>query len=244
MNHPKGLNQLWKRDVPDKDTPVENRVSPQRIAAQIRSRKSLTDRTFDQLLRGEFQACSGVHWTPLHVAIAAAEWLDEVGVKTVVDLGSGAGKFCVAAAIAGVASFTGIEQRPRLVAAARELAHSFGVSDRVRFVAGTMGEVPIPAANAYYLYNPFGENLFPHDDCIDTDVELGDQRYLRDVALVEGLLRDFPVGTHVLTYNGFGGVIPGSYRAVRTDREVPNVLRMWRKERPDDGGRSYSSDEL
>ena len=45
-----------------------------------------------------------------------------VDVQSVVDIGSGAGKFCVAAALGSGCRFTGLEQRPRLVAAARTLA--------------------------------------------------------------------------------------------------------------------------
>jgi len=79
------------------------------------------------------------------------------------------------------------------------------------------------------MYNPFGENLFGLEDRLDDDVELCGARYLRDVAAVERLLRDAPAGTFLLTYNGFGGDLPADYREVRVDRELPSVLRMWRK---------------
>jgi hypothetical protein len=50
-----------------------------------------------------------------------------------------------------------LEHRPHLVAAARELARAFGVDDRVTFVHGALDPATLPAADVYYLFNPFGE---------------------------------------------------------------------------------------
>ena len=52
---------------------------------------------------------SGQHWTQLVVAKRAAEWLDALRIRIVVDIGSGVGKFCVAAALVGHCRFTGLE---------------------------------------------------------------------------------------------------------------------------------------
>ena len=187
------------------------------------------DRSFDRFLPDELRIVSGQHWTPLVVALRVAEWLDGLGVRRVVDLGSGAGKFCVAAAIASSCQFTGIEQRPHLVHAARALARSFAVEDRVRFIVGTLGQLEIPDADAYYLYNPFGENLFGPEGHVDDVVELSEERYMRDTSLVERFLKHAPVGTYVVKYNGFGGIMPGTYKPIRIDHGMPNVLRLWRK---------------
>jgi hypothetical protein len=204
-------------------------LSPEQIASAMRSGTPPEDESFDQHMPAEMRAVSGTYWTPLVVAARAAEWLGELGVESIVDIGSGAGKFCVAAALAGPGRFTGIEHRPRLVAAARALARDFGVEDRVSFVDDVLGEGPVPAADAYYLYNPFGENLFWYGERLDDDVELGEGRFARDVAATEALFQGAPVGTYVLTYNGFGGRLPPDYEALRVDRTLPNMLRLWRK---------------
>ena len=48
------------------------------------------------------------------------------------------------------------------------------------------------------------------------------------LSIVAGL--DTPTrGTYLLTYNGFGGAVPRTYEQVRVDRDLPNVLRMWRQ---------------
>jgi hypothetical protein len=215
----------------DELTPVDGLPSPRRIADAIRLGRSPADRVFDRFLPGQLRVVSGQHWTPLMVAMRAAEWLDEVGVESVVDVGSGVGKFCVVAALSGRARFTGVEQRGRLVAAGRNLASLFGVQDRVSFVHGTFGKDPVPEAQAYYLFNPFGENLLGLSGHLDDEVELSGVRYVRDITAIEQLLRDAPLGTYLLTYNGFGGKVPAGYQTLRVDRELPNVLRMWRKMR-------------
>lgn len=200
-----------------------------RVAAAIREGRCPPEREFDRFLPFELRPMSTTYWSRLCVALRAAEWIRELGVRTVVDVGSGPGKFCVIAALATEARFIGVEQRERLVLAARDLARTFGVADRVQFVRGTFGDMPLPVAEAYYFFNPFGENVFGPEDRLDHDVELGNSRYLRDVASAEQLLDDLPSDTYLITYNGFGGAVPKSFQDVRVDRELPSVLRMWRK---------------
>jgi predicted RNA methylase len=228
-------DQLTRADAP----------LPGCIARALRRGQRPTDRVFDRLLPRSVRRASARYWTPLAVTQRAAEWFQQLGVRSVVDIGSGAGKFCVATALCVPARFTGIEQRAPLLAAACELARRFELEDRVTFVHGRLGDAPLPQADAYYLYNPFGENLFGPDGQLDGEAELSHERYLQDVARVEQLLQEAALGTCVLTYNGFGGEIPSSYREVYVDRELPNLLRLWRKTSEDRGGRrerGWSSD--
>lgn len=202
---------------------------PEHIAAAIRRGRWPSDDDFDRYLDDELQVMSPSYWSQLVVAACAARWLSQVGAETVVDIGAGAGKFCVATALATRCRFIGLEQRARMVSAASALARCFGVDDRVRFEHATFGEDPVPQADVYYFYNPFGENLFPYEDRLDLEVELSRHRYVACVAAAEDLLRSAPLGTYVLTYNGFGGRVPASYVPVESERRLPCVLRMWRK---------------
>jgi hypothetical protein len=202
----------------------------QRLARSLRTGDGATDHTFDCFLPEPLRALSPQYWSPLAVVTQAARWLDDVGVRSVVDIGSGAGKFCVAGALLGRCRFIGLEQRAFLVDSARRLAHLFDVDDRVRFVRGALRAVPIPVGDAYYLFNPFGEYRFGPASRVEAHAETGDQRDA-DVAAVERLLRRVPVGTWLLTYNGFGGRVPDGYTLVRVDWQLPSPLRLWRKER-------------
>lgn len=206
-------------------------TAPRQLAEALRVGLCPKDGDFDCFLTYELQVVSEQHWTPLAVAQRAAKWFYELNVRSVADIGSGAGKFCVAAALAGRCHYTGLEQRLRLVSAARALAKLFGLNDRVEFVHGTLGHIATPVADAYYLYNPFGENLFSPSGHVDEEVEFSDARYAHDIAAVGDLLQQAAVGTYVLTYNGFGGRVPSCYDEVRVARDLPNVLRLFQKTR-------------
>ncbi|WP_437587085.1 hypothetical protein [Sorangium sp. So ce1000] len=214
------------------------------VAEALRAGRSPRNRDFDRFLPDDLRVVADHFWTPIEAAVRTAQWLDEFDVRSVVDVGSGAGKFCVVAALAGRSRFTGIEQRPRLVMAARNLARVFEIEDRACFVEAALGRADVPRADAYYFFNPFGENLCGREDHLDEDVELGVDRYQRDTAAAEELLNEAPLGTYLLTYNGFGGRVPDSYDEVRVDRELPNVLRMWRKARLVAAGPGLRADEL
>lgn len=187
------------------------------------------DSAFDRFLPDDLRVRSALHWTPQDVAVRAATWVDDLGIGTVVDIGSGVGKFCIAAALSGKATYVGIEQRVRLVNESRRLVERFGLEARVRFIHGTLGSTYLPSAEAYYMYNPFGENLFGAEGQIDGDVELSEDRYQRDVRAAERMLAEVPRGTFLITYNGFGGQVPPTFRRVRVARDLPNVLLVWEK---------------
>jgi hypothetical protein len=104
-----------------------------------------------------------------------------------------------------------------------------------------MTDMGWPKADAYYLYNPFGENLCRFEHPIDREVELGIDRYKREIADAERFIEHAPRGTFVVTYNGFGGRIPDSYEQVAIYRDHPYELRMWRKERQAGSGRVLRS---
>jgi hypothetical protein len=165
----------------------------------------------------------------LIVAARAARWFDELNIRSVVDIGSGIGKFCIAAALLSRARFLGIEQRAELVAVARVIAQIYGVDSRAGFVEGSFDEVTVPLADAYYFFNPFEENLFNEGSELDNEVELDRWRFTRDVSAARALLRAAPVGTYVLTYNGLGCRLPASYTTVRTARDLPCALRLARQ---------------
>jgi hypothetical protein len=184
----------------------DDEASPEAIAAALRAGRIPADGAFDRHLPSELAQASSEFWTPLAVAVRAGSWFRKAGVRTVVDIGAGVGKFCVAAALAGDCVCLGIEHRSELVSVAESLAQRFGCEGRVGFIEGAFGDVCIGGADAFYLYNPFGENLCDHGECLDRTVALG------------------------VTYNGFGGRMPSSFSETEQDRTFPNALRMWRKE--------------
>lgn len=155
-----------------------------------------------------------------------ADWLRQTQVQSVVDIGSGAGKFCVAASLLTSCRFIGLEQRASLVDMARALATLFDVADRVTFLTGDFGALPTTVADAYYLYNPFGEYDFDSNQYAELDVPFNDQTLARDLFAVTHLLSLAPAGTLVITYNGFGGALPRSYEQIAVDVRFPCALRL------------------
>lgn len=198
---------------------------------------SLSDADLDGRLPPALQAQAHQHWTPVAVTRLGVQWLAAAGVHSVLDLGSGAGKFCVAGACLTSLTFTGVEHRPHLVTAARDLAAAWAVADRVTFLEGDLALAETLSAEALYLYNPFGENLLAPPGHLDDTVELNRRRYQRETARVEGWLARRPRGSWLLTLNGFGGRIPDTYDLVQAEATEVAPLRLWqRTRRPDQGG--------
>lgn len=209
--------------------PHQRRRAARRLIDVLQAGGCPPDRVFDCLLPEPLRVVSPQYWSPLPVAKRAAEWFRDVRVQSVVDIGSGVGKFCVATAILGECRLTGLEVRPFLVRSARTLARLFELNQRVRFVSGALGTVPTPQADAYYFFNPFGAYAFGADALTNGDGMFNAAQQAHSVTVAERLLRRVPIGTWVLTLNGFGGRMPEGYDVIRVDWTVPGALRLWRK---------------
>lgn len=210
-------------------------ATPRQLVVAIQAGCIPADEAFDRFLPDDLRWASSDFWTPLEVALTVASWLADIGARTVLDVGAGVGKFCVAASLLTDCVYCGIEYRPRLVTVARELARRFDVEARVGFIEGAFADTNVLRTDAVYLYNPFGENLRSDDGWLDDTVALGHARFRHDVALVQRFLDSLPAGAHVVTYNGFGGRMPECFVEVRTDHTFENALCMWRKDQAIDG---------
>jgi hypothetical protein len=188
----------------------------------------ITEDDFDRVFPEFVRQRSGQFWTPVEVATRAAAFLAPSPSARVLDVGSGAGKFCIAGALATGASFSGIEQRAPLVAIANMAARRLG-AERTEFAAGTIEDVDWSLYDGFYFFNPFEENIFREQGCFDTSVVLSEERFWRDIAFIEKVLALVPIGTRVATFHGFGGTIPASYELVDQEPHRGGVLRFWTK---------------
>jgi predicted RNA methylase len=191
----------------------------------------IDDPTFDRLYPDAVRAVSPCYWTPVAVAYRAAQLFASQDVKSVLDVGSGAGKFCLTAACSRPdVIFTGIEQRPHLVETARQVAARLRI-ENVRFHSGDATDLRSADHGGFYLYNPFAENVYNDQERLDSTVELSRSRFFSDVWRMFFAFTSAPLGTSIVTYNSFGGPIPSTYELVHAERAEIEWLRLWVKRR-------------
>jgi SAM-dependent methyltransferase len=223
------MNQNRAGAAEDRDGAYLSNLLASEVAEAVSSGNSPSDQAFDRFMPERLQLVSARYWTPVRVAMRAAAWLDELNVRSVVDIGSGPGKFCLIAALASRCAFLGVEQRHELVAVARSLAKLYHLQHRVSFIEDTFGDGPPPHADAYYFYNPFVESVLDEDAWLDESVEHGEARHVRDLLAAEHWLGQAPLGTYVLTCNGIGSELPHCYDEMRADLSFACPLRLWRR---------------
>ncbi len=225
---------MTRRSTPQddalRDARRAERLAARRLASALRAGRPVADDAFDRFLPQELRDVSYYYWSPLSAVRCAAAWLRKARVRTVVDIGSGAGKFCVAGALLTRCDFIGLEQRASLIAPARDLAEMFGVADRVTFVHGDCGGATTPVGDAYYLFNPFGEYAIGSPRFAEPGVVFSPETYQADLAAVTHLLARAPTGTMVITLNGFGGKPPAGYVQIDIGLGLRGTLRLWRKQ--------------
>lgn len=200
------------------------------VIDSLKLNANVADSEFDKIYPYSVRQKSKVHWTPVKVAEAAASLLvDRPGIK-VLDIGSGAGKFCLVGAVVTNGIFTGIEQRKYLVDVSNSLFNNYGLSNAQAIHANILS-VDFKQYDAFYFYNPFMENLCIHQR-IDDTVRLSVDHYKRYLRYIHHQLTELPLGTKVVTYCSNGMKIPLSYRKERT--YMDGSLDLWIKNSPHD----------
>jgi SAM-dependent methyltransferase len=199
------------------------------VARALRAAEAIDDERFDRLYPPDVRALAERHWTPVRAALRAVELLVAKPRALVLDVGSGPGKFCIVGALASDAGFIGVEQRPHLAGVATALATSIGAA-RARFVAGDVFAVDWREFDAIYLYNPFHEHVGDEAGIIDRTISIGPRHHTEAVLRTRAKLAAARVGTRVVTYFGFGGKMPSTYRRVHKERCGSDWLELWIKE--------------
>ena len=187
---------------------------------------SIEDEKFEQIYPSSIRKLSALFWTPLAVAAKAAELLVLRPGTRVLDVGCGAGKFCLVAARLTEAHFTGVEQRADLIAAARQAARGLDISN-VEFLHRNVLDVSFADHDAFYIFNPFEEHLHGHR--IDKAVQLSPELFKRYTSYVSDQLGRRPLGTRVVTYMGYADDVPACYECEATC--FSDDLKLWIKRR-------------
>lgn len=188
---------------------------------------SIQDEKFDLIYPRHLRELSSTFWTPVAVAAEAAKLLVTAPDTRVLDIGCGPGKFCLVAASLTDGRFTGVEHRTGLIEAARQATKDLGFAD-VEFIHGNVTHIDFSAYDAFYLFNPFEENMFDGHK-IDRAVPLSPELFRRYTSHVSAQLGARPIGTRVVTYMGYADDIPACYYCEET--LFGDDLKLWIKQR-------------
>ena len=207
------------------------------IAENVKEFTSVEDEKFDLIYSPEIRELSSLHWTPVAAAAEAARFLatdraccaegsTKAGTR-VLDIGCGPGKFCLVGASRTDGRFTGVEQRNDLVVAARQAANDLRLTN-VEFIHGNVVDVDFADYDAFYLFNPFEENMH-YGHRIDSAVRLSPALFKTYTNHVAAQLGARPIGTRVVTYAGYADDIPACYYCEST--LFGDDLKLWIKQR-------------
>ena len=184
------------------------------------------DIKFHQLYPPFIQELSGIHWTPLKIARKVIQFLASDEDVKILDIGSGIGKFCLAAGhYSPYAQIYGIEQRKNLVDYANETKNKLGLQN-VSFCCGNFTQLDLKLYDHFYLYNPFFENI-EKAERIDNTILYSESLYNYYNQYLYKQLEVMPTETRVATYCSWGEEIPPGYQL--TDTDFQDLLRFWIK---------------
>ena len=185
-----------------------------------------SDEQFDGLYPDSSTSLLKRHWTPLQVASKAAQFLAAEKNVSILDIGSGVGKFCIAAAhFMPDAFYTGIEQRENLVEQANEAKKNLR-SKNVDFIHGNFTKLNFKKFDHFYFFNSFYEN-FSFTENMDTEIEYSKELYEQYNYSLRMKLEQKPSGTRLATFHSTEDEIPEDFLVVGS--EMDNTLKFWMK---------------
>ena len=185
----------------------------------------VTDREFDAIYPENIRRIADRHWSPVEVSKTASEFLVRRAGTRVLDIGSGAGKFCMIGAATTRGHFTGVEHRLPLVELSTSLSSRYDLQN-VKYIHANVTSIDFRNYDAFYFFNSFYEHINVHHR-IDDSVTMDVQTYEAHVSdMVEQLSR-LPLGTRLATYATLQTVVPGDFQLV--DSVYYGALNLWEK---------------
>ncbi len=186
----------------------------------------LTDTSFNELLPGYLKFAARLYFTPIEVAKKAAEWLTENNEKRILDIGSGVGKFCIAAASHVDSHFYGVEYRKSLVQVGKHIAKHYQLNN-VTLLNANILDIDFSNYDGFYIFNPFYENL-EKTKRLNDEVKLKAELYQVFLKYTDDQLDKAKVGTKLVTYHGNNFEVPNSYTKIND--AFNGDLKLWVKQ--------------
>lgn len=195
------------------------------IFKYIKSDIEVGDNDFDLIYPTRIKAVSDIHFTPVKIAKVAAFYLAEKSGTKILDIGSGAGKFCMVGSACTEGYFVGVEQRKNLCVAARNISKKYQLTN-LEFIHSNIMDIPFKEYDAFYFFNSFYENvsILPS---IDNQFELRRELFDAYSLYVKTQLDEKPIGTKLVTYFSFLKEIPASYEVKYACFD--DKLKFWEK---------------
>lgn len=201
-----------------------------KLIKRLRSEKAIEETEFDQIFPPYYQFQSPIHWSSITVARQISNWIKPLNRKSVVDIGCGVGKLCLLLRILTNYEIFGIEQRPNLVEIANKIikVNSF---KNISITQMNMLDLNWELHDIYYLYNPFQEHIADGDLCIiEKNLDFDTKNYAHYTSEVFRQLTWAKPGKVLITFHGYGGSVPSSWRMVASRHIENGDLTMWIKE--------------
>jgi SAM-dependent methyltransferase len=191
----------------------------------LRLNIDICDSDFNAIYPEKIQLLAKQHWTPVSVAKLASEFLVDRPGARVLDIGSGAGKFCMIGATNTKGYFTGIEQRLELIELSRKISASYYIHN-VEFLHANITSIKFSDYDSFYFYNSFYENINMInriDDTIKLDMHL---YHLYSMYIVEQFA-SLPLGARLVTFCSPSTIIPRTFKL--QDSSKGGLLKFWEK---------------
>ena len=184
-----------------------------------------TDKEFDKIYPEEIRKHSYIHWTPIEVAQQAIQWLDLDAGDTVIDIGAGAGKFCLIGAQLSQARFIGVELRESLCKVFNSTANDLGLTN-VSVKNTDVKSFDLQRYNRFYFYNPFCEYIATEQK-IDDTIQFSQDAFEGYQDYVIEQLSNTAVGTKIVTYCADAFLLPESFKL--SEMYFEGKLLLWEK---------------
>lgn len=186
---------------------------------------SVEDTEFDRIYPEAIYQVADIHFTPIEVCKVAAQFLVSKEGDSVLDIGSGAGKFCMVGSVCTEGVFIGVEKSEQLHTLALQVAEKYDLKN-LHFINGTILDIDFKNYNAFYYFNSFYETICPFEESIEP-VEINPELYTKYCDYVKEELDKMPIGTKLATYIESKSITPASFKLMKTDFE--DNLKLWEK---------------
>lgn len=217
--------------APPSQEPSFERPDPlalEEVGARLGRGEPVDDAVFDQVYPTALQDVSDYHWTPLAIVRRVLSLISPEAETRVLDVGSGVGKFCIAASLMARGRYTGVERQATRHEAALQARRQLGAEGAI-LLHGDAFDLDWSAYDVLYFYNPFQELISRFfggpNDGLDYSAELRDH----SVRAARSKLKELPDGALVVLYHGLGDDMPECYESAVSVTCVSGEVEVWVK---------------